>query len=808
MKISLNWLKGLIDIEDKTPQEIDELLTMSGLEVEGIGEVEEVKGGLKGLVIGEVLECEQHSNADKLKVTKVDLGGDEPVQIVCGAPNVAKGQKVVVATVGAELFPSPEESFKIKKGKIRGEVSMGMICAEDEIGLGVSHDGIMVLDTDLPNGTPAAKYFGLENDQVFEIGLTPNRVDGSSHYGAARDLKVLLSREIKKATKEELIDNFKVDNTSSPVSVSVKAEEACPRYTGLTISGITIKESPKWIKQRLNSIGLAPINNIVDITNFVLHELGQPLHAFDLAKVGNEVNVQFAKEGAKFTTLDEQERELKSNDLMIANASEDMCIAGVFGGLDSGVTETTTSIFLESAYFHPDFVRKTSQQHSIKTDSSFRFERGCDPNMCVTALKYAAMLIKEYAGGEISSEIVDLYPTPIENFIVDVKFKNVDRLIGQHIPQDQIVSILEGLDISILERTEATLKVSVPPYRVDVQREADIIEEILRIYGFNSVVLDESLSTDFLASFPKKDKQILQTKVTEMLAGSGAFEIMTNSLTTSKYSNGLADIDESKDVKILNILSADLDVMRQSLLFSGLEVIDRNIRRQQKNIKAFEFGKTYHIAEDGYTENEHLALFVSGTSSDESWINKAVNVDFHSISSIVERIFERLNIQGVSKEYVKNDTFSYGLTYTARKKVITTVGLVNPKAAKLAGVKAEVFFADIDWSALVKMYNADYKFKELPKFPEVRRDLSIVLKSQATFASIQEVAKKTERKLLKDINVFDVYEGKHLAEGLKSYSVSFILQDENKTLNDKTIDKSMSALIKAFENQLDAVIRK
>ncbi|MBD0402795.1 phenylalanine--tRNA ligase subunit beta [Flammeovirga sp. EKP202] len=809
MKISLNWLKGLIDIEDKTPQEIDELLTSSGLEVEGIGEVEEVKGGLKGLVIGEVLECEQHSNADKLRVTKVDIGEEEPVQIVCGAPNVAKGQKVVVATVGAELYPSPTESFKIKKGKIRGEVSLGMICAEDEIGLGTSHDGIMVLDTDLANGTPAAKYFGLENDQVFEIGLTPNRVDGSSHYGAARDLKVLLDREIKQATKAELIENFKVDNTSTPVKVNVQAEEACPRYTGLTISGITIKESPKWIKQRLNSIGLAPINNVVDITNFVLHELGQPLHAFDLAKVtGNEVNVKFATEGAKFTTLDEAERELKGNDLMIANASEDMCIAGVFGGLDSGVTEGTTSIFLESAYFHPDFVRKTSQQHSIKTDSSFRFERGCDPNMCITALKYASMLIKEYAGGEISSEIVDIYPTPIENFIIDVKFKNVDRLIGQHIPQDRIISILEGLEISILERTEETIKVSVPPYRVDVQREADIIEEILRIYGFNSVTLDESLSTDFLASFPKKDKQILQTKVTEMLAGSGCFEIMTNSLTTSKYSTGLADIDESKDVKILNILSADLDVMRQSMLFSGLEVIDRNIRRQQKNIKAFEFGKTYHKGEEGYTEKEHLTLFVSGTSSDESWIRKAVNADFHTISSIVERIFERLNIQGISKEYVKNDTFAYGLTYTARKQVIATVGMVNPKAAKLAGVKTEVFFADIDWSALVKMYSADYKFKELPKFPEVRRDLSLVLNNKATFASIQEIAKKTERKLLKDINVFDVYEGKHLAQGLKSYSVSFILQDENKTLNDKTIDKCMNALIKAFENQLGAVIRK
>ncbi|NLR90163.1 phenylalanine--tRNA ligase subunit beta [Flammeovirga agarivorans] len=808
MKISLNWLGSLVDIEDKTPQEIDELLTMSGLEVEGLEEVEEVKGGLKGLVVGEVLECEQHSNADKLKVTKVDLGTEEPVQIVCGAPNVAAGQKVIVATVGAELFPSPTESFKIKKGKIRGEVSMGMICAEDEIGLGTSHDGIMVLDTDLPNGTPAAKYFNLENDHVLEIGLTPNRVDGSSHYGAARDLKVLLDRPIKSVSQEEIFNKFAVDNNNAPVKVNVQDTDACPRYSGITISGITVKESPKWLKQRLSSIGLAPINNVVDITNFVLHELGQPLHAFDLAKVGNEINVKFATEGEEFITLDEEKRKLKGNDLMIANASENMCIAGVFGGIESGVNDATTSVFLESAYFHPDVIRKTSQQHSIKTDASFRFERGCDPNMTITALKYAAALIKELAGGEISSEIVDVYPKAIENFVIDVKFKNVDRLIGQAIPQERVISILEGLDISILERTEETIKVSVPPYRVDVQREADIIEEILRIYGFNSVELSESLSADFLASFPKKDKQILQRKVTEMLAGSGCHEIMTNSLTTSKYSTELGDLDADKDVKILNILSADLDVMRQSMMFSGLEVINHNIRRQQKNVRVFEFGKTYHKEESGYEEREHLSIFVSGTSTDESWIRKATASDFHTVSSLVEKIFDRLNIQGVSVEYINNDTVAYGLQYIARKQVIATVGLVNPKAAKLAGVKQEVFYADIDWSALVKMYSADYKFKEIPKFPEVRRDLSLVLDKKATFASIKEIAQKTERKLLKNINVFDVYEGKHLSAGLKSYSVSFILQDENKTLNDKAIDKAMNGLIKAFETQLNAVIRK
>ncbi|MBB3697670.1 phenylalanine--tRNA ligase subunit beta [Flammeovirga yaeyamensis] len=808
MKISLNWLGSLVNIEDKTPQEIDELLTMSGLEVEGIEEVEEVKGGLKGLVVAEVLTCEQHPNADKLRVTTVDIGAEEPVQIVCGAPNVAAGQKVIVATIGTELYPSPTESFKIKKGKIRGEVSMGMICAEDEIGMGQSHDGIMVLDTDMANGTPAAKYFNLENDNVLEIGLTPNRVDGSSHYGAARDLKVLLDRPIQQVAKPELLDSFKVDNTSAPVQVNVQESEACPRYSGVTISGIEIKESPKWIKQRLTAIGLSPINNVVDITNYVLHELGQPLHAFDLAKVGGEINVKFATEGEEFITLDEEKRKLKGHDLMIANASENMCIAGVFGGLESGVTEGTTSIFLESAYFHPDVVRKTSQTHSIKTDSSFRFERGCDPNMTITALKYAATLIKEYAGGEISSEIVDIYPTPIENFIIDVKFKNVNRLIGQDIPQDRVIEILEGLEISILETTEETIKVSVPPFRVDVQREADIIEEILRIYGFNSVELSESLSADYLASFPKKDKQVLQRKVTEMLAGSGCHEVMTNSLTTSKYSKELSDLNENENVEILNILSADLDVMRQSMMFSGLEVINHNIRRQQKNIRIFEFGKTYHKGENGYTENEHLALFVSGTSTDESWIRKATSSDFHTVSSLVEKIFDRLNIQGISAEYVSNDTLAYGLQYSARKKVIATVGLVHPKAAKMAGVKQEVFFADINWTLLVEMYSADYKFKEIPKFPEVRRDLSIVLDKKATFASIKQVAQKTERKLLKKINVFDVYEGKHLAADLKSYSVSFILQDENKTLNDKAIDKVMNNLIKAFETQLKAVIRK
>lgn len=804
MKISLDWLKDFIEINESA-EDISYQLTMSGLEVEGLEEFESIKGGLKGLVIAEVVECGQHPNADKLSVTKVDLGEGEPVQVVCGAPNVAKGQKIVLATVGTVLYTKEGESFKIKKGKIRGEVSMGMICAEDEIGLGESHDGIMVLDTDLPNGTPAAEYFNIKADTVFEIGLTPNRVDGASHYGVARDLKVLLGRDIKMPS----LDTFKVANTSLPIEVVVEDSEAAPRYTGLTMSGLKVAESPKWLQDRLKAIGLAPINNVVDATNYILHGFGQPLHAFDAAQVkGNKIIVKRAAEGEKFVTLDEEERTLTAKDLMICNAEESMCIAGVFGGLHSGVTESTTSIFLESAYFAADVVRATSQKHSIKTDSSFRFERGTDPNMPITALKTAALLIQELAGGEVTSEITDIYPSPVQPFEVEVKYKNVDRLIGKSIEKSRIREILEGLDIEFISDSEDVFKVAVPPYRVDVQREADIIEEILRIYGFNNVELSETLSTDFLAHFPQKDTDLLKKKVSEMLAGSGASEIMTNSLTSSEYSKLVDSIDAEEDVKILNILSADLDVMRQSLLFTELEVVAHNINRQQKNLKMFEFGNVYQFIDGKYKESSKLSIIVTGAQKDESWRSKTTKSEFHDLQSLAERVLQLMNIKNYEQKPSEEDILAYGLSYSNKAGELLKLGLATPKLTKKLGIKQEVFYAEFNWSLLIDQYTSKVKFAEIPKFPEVRRDLSLVLNKSVSFGAVKEIASKTERKLLKKVNVFDVYEGENLGEGKKSYSVSFILQDTQKTLTDKVIDKTMNRMIASFEKELGAIIRK
>ncbi|GAA4849477.1 phenylalanine--tRNA ligase subunit beta [Algivirga pacifica] len=804
MKISLDWLKDFININESA-EEIDHLLTMAGLEVEGIEEVETIKGGLKGLVIGEVLECGKHPDADKLSITKVDLGEGEPVQIVCGAPNVAAGQKVVVATVGTILYTPEGESFKIKKGKIRGEVSLGMICAEDEIGLGGSHDGIMVLDTDMANGTPAADYFKVGTDTVLEIGLTPNRVDGASHYGVARDLKVLTGRPLNFPSTEA----FKVENNDLTMEVVVEDAEACPRYAGLTISGLTVGESPKWLKDRLNAIGVAPLNNVVDATNYILHSLGQPLHAFDAAKVkGNKIIVKKVAEGTTFVTLDEEERKLSAADLMICNAEEPMCIAGVFGGIDSGVSESTTAIFLESAYFGPDGVRATSQRHGIKTDSSFRFERGTDPNMPVEALKVAALLIQEVAGGTVSSEIVDLYPTPVADFEVAVNYKHINRLIGADIPKERVKEILEGLEMRFLQESEEGFTVAVPPYRVDVQREADIIEEILRIHGFNNVELSENLSASYLAHFPKKDADVLKAKVTQMLAGAGVSEILTNSLTSSTYVKAVQSLKDEENVEILNTLSADLDVMRQSLLFTGLEVIAHNINRQQKDLKLFEFGKVYSKVEGEYVEKNRLSMFVTGAQREETWRGKTEKSAFHDLASLVLRTFQQFNISKYKQETLQDDLFAYGLSYEHKKGTIARLGMVHPKIAKLAGVKQEVFYAEFDWDLLLALQNSNYKFVEIPKFPEVRRDLSLVLNKSTNFSEIEEVAKRTERKLLKKVNVFDVYEGENLGEGKKSYSISFTLQDAQKTLNDKVIDKTMTRLIAAFEKEVGAIIRK
>lgn len=805
MKISLNWLKDYIELAD-TPEVIGKTLTDTGLEVEGIEEFETVKGGLQGIVIGEVLTCEKHPDADKLKITTVDIGNGTISPIVCGAPNVAAGQKVIVATVNSTLYPTGGEPFKIKKAKIRGEVSEGMICAEDEIGLGQSHDGIMILNTDLPNGTPASQYFNLENDYVFEIGLTPNRSDAASHIGTARDLKAATGNDITWPS----VDEFMQDNSSFEIKVSVENTEACPRYSGLTITDIKVADSPDWLKNRLKAIGLAPINNVVDVTNYVLHELGQPLHAFDASKIaGNKVIIKTATEGDKFKTLDEVDRTLKSSDLMICDGDgKGMCIAGVFGGINSGVTENTTSVFLESAYFSPDFVRKTGQHHQLKTDASFRFERGTDPEITVYALKRAALLIKEIAGGKISSEITDIYPSKIEPFEVSVKYKNILRLIGQDIPKERIHTILERLDIKLKDATNEGFLAIIPPYRVDVQREADVIEEILRVYGFNNIEIPASIGTDFLADFPKTDRTKLQAKVTESLVGKGFYEVLTNSLTKSGYSENDSSLNAEENVVILNKLSEDLGVMRQSMLYSLLEVSMHNINRKQTDLKIFEFGKTYKKIEGKYKERTHLAIAITGNKEGEHWLAKTEKVSFHDLSAVVNQIISSFTTKRLTSNVVHNDPYDYALQFELNNKVLATLGKVKRQILKQSGLKQDLFFADIDWDLLLKQSNNNIVFEEVSKFPEVRRDLSLVLDKSVSFDEVLSLAESKERKLLKGVNVFDVYEGDKIDAGKKAYAMSFILQDKDKTLTDKVIDKVMDNLMNSFENELGALIRK
>jgi len=804
MKISLNWLKQYIELSE-SPEEISAMLTGSGLEVEGLEEVESVPGGLKGLVIGEVLTCEKHPNADKLSVTTVDIGQDEPSPIVCGAPNVAAGQKVVVATVGATLYPKGGESFKIKKAKIRGEASQGMICAEDEIGLGAAHDGIMVLDTNLANGTPAASHFDLESDYVFEIGLTPNRADGASHIGTARDLKALLKKEISWPS----VEDFKVDNNSRVIPVTVENTEACPRYSSLTIANVTVKDSPEWLQTRLRAIGINPTNNVVDVTNYVLHSLGQPMHAFDAdAVTGDQVIVKTMPEGSKFTTLDEKERNLSDKDLMICNREEGMCIGGVFGGMKSGVTEGTKNIFLESAYFSPDYIRRTAQKHQLKTDASFRYERGTDPNITVYALKYAALLIQEVAGGEIASDISDLYPEPIEDFKVPVKYAHIDRLIGKHIESQRVQEILESLDISLTEKTEEGFLAIVPPFRVDVQREADIIEEVLRIYGLNNVEISDHLSSSFLSQFPEKDKDQIQKETARILAGAGFNEIVTNSLTKDGYSKELKAIKEEENVHILNYLSEDLNVMRQDLLFHGLEVIDRNVKRRLTDLRLYEFGSTYHLINDKYVERSRLALFVTGHTGSEHWLESNRPVHFHDLASMVRRILNKFGLSQYESSEASSDLFSYGLTFSVNKKPLVHLGKVSAAQAKKADVKAEVFYADFDWKYLCKLFETEFTYRPISKFPEVKRDLSLVIDKSVNFEDIRKLSHKFERSLIRRINVFDVYEGEKIDEDKKAYAISFFLQDNEKTLTDKVIDKTMNRLMQGFERELGAIIRK
>ncbi|GGZ39893.1 phenylalanine--tRNA ligase beta subunit [Echinicola pacifica] len=803
MKVSINRLKKYIHFDEDTTT-IADLLTQSGLEVEGVERYESIQGGLAGMVIGEVLTCEPHPNADRLRCTTVDIG-TEVVPIVCGAPNVAKGQKVVVATVGATLYPEDGESFVIKKAKIRGEVSEGMICAGDELGLGHSHDGIMVLDTSLENGTSAKAYFDIEEGDVLEIGLTPNRADAASHLGVARDLKALLKRELHMPD----ISSFKVDNTSRPVKVEVESAQDCPRYAGLTISGLKIQESPAWLQNYLRALGLEPINNVVDITNFILHDLGQPLHAFDLDKVeGDTILVKKLPSETAFITLDEKERKLTGEELMICDPKGGLCIAGVFGGEDSGVSDQTTSIFLESAYFSPDVIRRGSLVHGLKTDASFRFERGTDPNMPLFALKAAALLIKEIAGGEISSEPIDLYPHPAADFEVAVKYANVDRLIGKHIPAETIKEILENLEIGLKNETEVGFTAIVKPYRVDVTREADIIEEILRIYGFENVLLSDTYQAGFLAEHPSKDGNKLQYRVSELLTGMGYHEIMTNSLTKPVYSAKAAHLKEEDNVEIYNKLSEDLGVMRQTLLFTGLEVLAHNINRRQKDLKFYEFGNTYFKEESGYREESHLSLFLTGAKSSESWLEPNKEVSFPDLYTIVERLFEKLNLQTPAVEIIHEAPYDYALRLMIGAKEVGTIGLLSAAVTQLAEVKQAVFYAELSWDIMTKKAKGLKQYEEISKFPEVRRDLSLVIDKEVSFDAVKKVASKAGGKLLNHIGVFDVYQGDKIDAGKKAYALSFYLQDNTKTLNDKMIDQTMNRLMQSFEKEIGALIRK
>lgn len=808
MKISYNWLKQFINI-DWAPEKTGELLTDLGLEVEGIEPYQSVKGGLEGIVVGEVLTCVQHPNADRLKLTTVSIGEGQALQIVCGAPNVAAGQKVPVATIGTTLYTEEGEAWTIKKGKIRGEESHGMICAEDEIGLGKSHDGIMVLDTNLTTGTLLANLYKVENDFVFEIGLTPNRADAMSHFGTARDIKAgLVQQEMNVELITPSVSAFHINNRTLKIDVDVKDKALAPRYCGLTISGIKVTDSPLWLQNRLKAIGLTPKNNIVDVTNYVLHELGQPLHAFDASKIsGNKIIVKTLPKGTKFTTLDGVVRELHEEDLMICDAEKPMCIAGVFGGIDSGVTESTTSIFLESAYFNPISIRKTAKRHAMNTDASFRFERGIDPNITEYALKRASLLIQEVAGGDISSEVVDIYTKKIEDFQVRLSFENAKKLIGEELPKDVIKRILMSLDITINNVTETGLGLTVPAYRNDVQREADVIEEILRVYGYNNINTTEKLNAS-ISNTSKFEDFKLQNIIGNQLASQGFFEILANSLTNPNYIKLSEQLQDDHNVTMLNPLSSDLSVMRQSLLFSGLEAVSHNINRRRYDLKLFEFGKTYHQFQEKREEYKHLSLFVTGNKATERWNASRQPSDFFYIKGSVTAVLERLGLSRIKASPIQNDIFSEGLTLTSGKTKLVEFGLVHKKVLKHFGISQNVLFADFNWDNVLAMAKHNsIKFKDLPKYPEVRRDFALLLEDNITFEQIDSIAKRTEKQLLKDVDLFDVYQGKNLPAGKKSYAVSFILQDEHSTLTDKQIDKIMGRLQANFEKELGAELR-
>ena len=806
MKISYNWLKQFIKIDWKS-DETAALLTDLGLEVEMVYNYQSVKGGLEGIIVGHVLTCIPHPDADRLKVTTVDLGDGIPVQIVCGAANVAAGQKVPVATIGTTLYDKEGFAFQIKKGKIRGQESHGMICAEDELGLGTSHDGIIILDNSIVPGTTAASVFKIENDEVFEIGLTPNRADAMSHFGTARDLRAgLLQSGVKVELISPSVSNFRIDKRTLKIDVSVEKQLLAPRYCGVTISGISVKASPAWLQNRLKSIGLNPKNNIVDVTNYVLHELGQPLHAFDASKINGKINVKTLPSGTKFTTLDDVERTLHEEDLMICDAVGPLCIAGIFGGKNSEVSETTTSIFLESAYFNPISIRKSAKRHQLNTDASFRFERGIDPTITEYALKRAALLIQEVAGGEITSDIIDLYPKKIEDFPVVLNFNNAKKIIGQELPKETIKNILASLEIKVNSVSDAGLGLTIPAYRVDVQREIDVIEEILRVYGYNNINFSEKLNAT-VSNCPRTEDYRVQNIIASQLNSQGFNEIMSNSLTTSSYVELSEMLKSEHNVMMLNPLSADLAAMRQSLLFSGLEAISYNINRRNSDLKFFEFGKTYHKFPSGYEEHKRLTLFITGNRNKESWTNPQKPTDFFLFKGYVNGVIARLGIQKTQNIPMSSDVFSEGIAIGFGNETLVEYGVVKKTVLKHFDIKQEVLFADFNWALILKLLSNKIKFTEIPKYPEVRRDLSLLLDDNVTFDSIYNLARQTEKSLLKDINLFDVYQGKNLPEGKKSYALSFTIQDSSKTLTDAQIDKIMGKLQKNLETELGASLR-
>ena len=820
MNISYNWLKEYLDF-DLQPEEVAEALTSIGLETGSVEEVQTIKGGLEGLVIGEVLTCEAHPNSDHLHVTTVNVGSGEPLQIVCGAPNVAAGQKVVVAVNGTKLYDGDKE-FTIKRSKLRGVESNGMICAEDEIGVGTDHSGIIVLPDSAAVGTPAKEYYNVKSDYVLEVDITPNRVDATSHYGVARDLAAYLKQHGKPAElKRPSVDNFQIDVDAPAITIEVQNTEACPRYSGITIKNVTVKESPEWLQNKLRTIGLRPINNVVDITNFILHGLGQPMHAFDAGKIkGNKIIVRPAHTGDKFVTLDGVERTLTDRDLMICNSEEPMCIGGVFGGLDSGVTEQTTDVFLESANFHPTWIRKTARRFGLNTDSSFRYERGLDPNVTIYILKYAAMLVKELAGGQITGAIQDIYPKVFEPYKVSLTYEKINSLTGKVIPVETVKSIVQSLEMNITEETPEGLHLEVPVYRIDVQRDVDVIEDILRIYGYNNVEFTEHVKSSLSYKTPTDHSYAMENLISEQLTGCGFNEILNNSLTRSAYYEKLTTYPAEHCVMLMNPLSADLNCMRQTLLFGGLESIEHNSKRKNGNIRFYEFGNCYTYTQENKKEGETLAqfdedyrlgLWLCGYRVENNWAHANESSSVYELKAYVENILVRLgiNVKKLIFGNLSNDIYDAGLSITTPAgKTIGTLGIVNHKIRKAMDIDMDVYYAELDWKALMKETKKNkVTYTELSKYPSVKRDLALLIDKSVQFAEIQKIATESERKLLKDVVLFDVYEGKNLPAGKKSYAVSFILEDETKTLNDKQIDAIMKKIQTNLEQKLGAQLR-